>query len=40
MSVLDKNGEVLAIGEGRTKKKAEQMASRKALIYYGLIEDN
>ena len=40
MSVLDKDGEVLAIGEGRTKKKAEQMASKKALIYFGIVEDN
>ena len=40
MSVLDKDGEVLAIGEDRTKKKAEQMASKKALIYFGMIEDN
>lgn len=39
MSVLNKDGEVLEIGEGSTKKKAEQEASRKALIHYGLIED-
>ena len=40
MSVLDKNNDVLAVGEGRTKKKAEQMASKKALVYFGVIEDD
>ena len=38
MSVLDKHGDVLTVGEGKTKKKAEQEASKKALIYYGVIE--
>ncbi len=39
MSVLDKQGVVLTVGEGRTKKKAEQDASKKALIFYGVIEE-
>ena len=37
MCVLDKDGEVLTIGEGRTKKKAEQYASKLALIKFGVI---
>tara|TARA_Y100001970_G_scaffold294124_1_gene447137 strand:+ start:2008 stop:3069 length:1062 start_codon:yes stop_codon:yes gene_type:complete len=39
MSVLDKDGDVLAIGEGRTKKKAEQEASKLALIKFGLVNN-
>ena len=39
MSVLDKQGVVLTVGEGRTKKKAEQDASKKALIFYGVIDE-
>ena len=38
MAVLDQNGKQLCIGEGRTKKKAEQEASRKALVQFGIIE--
>ena len=38
MSVLDKNGEVLTIGEGKTKKKAEQEASRLALVHFDALE--
>ena len=39
VSVLDKDGNILEIGEGPTKKKAQQDASKKALINYGLIEE-
>ena len=34
MGVLDKNGDIIARGTGKTKKEAEQEASRLALIYY------
>lgn len=40
MAVLDKDGQVLDVGEGRTKKKAEQEASKLTLIRFGVIEDN
>ena len=40
MAVLDKDGKVLATGTGRTKKKAEQLASKKALIGFGEISDD
>jgi len=40
MAVLDKEGKVLATGSGRTKKKAEQLASRKALIDFGEVIEN
>ena len=39
MAVLDKEGKVLATGTGRTKKKAEQLASKKALIGFGEISE-
>jgi ribonuclease III len=34
MGVLDKDGEIISRGNGKTKKEAEQEASRLALIYY------
>lgn len=34
MGVLDKNGEIIARGKGKTKKDAEQEASRIGLIYF------
>jgi ribonuclease-3 len=34
MGVLDKNGEIIARGDGKTKKDAEQEASRLGLIYF------
>lgn len=40
MAVLDKDGKVVATGTGRTKKKAEQLASKKALIGFGEISDD
>ena len=39
MAVLDRDGQVLNVGEGRTKKKAEQEASKFTLIRFGVIED-
>ena len=32
--VLDKNGDIIARGTGKTKKDAEQEASRVGLIYF------
>lgn len=40
MSVSDLNDKVIGIGKGKSKKKAEQKASRNALIYFGEINDN
>jgi ribonuclease-3 len=41
MCVLDIEGEILTEGTGKSKKKAEQMASKNALIKFGVIsEDN
>ena len=37
MGVLDANNEVLTIGTGHSKKKAEQMAAHNALIHYGVL---
>ena len=39
MSVSDLNGKVIGIGKGKSKKKAEQKASKNALIYFGEIEN-
>ena len=38
MAVLDEEGDILAEAEGKSKKKAEQLASKKALIKYGVID--
>jgi len=40
MGVMDKNGKVIGVGEERSKKKAEQIASKNALLYYGQLEDS
>ena len=37
MAVLDVNDEVLTIGKGYTKKKAEQEAAYNALVHYGIL---
>jgi dsRNA-specific ribonuclease len=37
MGVLDANYEVLTIGTGHSKKKAEQMAAHNALIHYSVL---
>ena len=37
MCVLDQNGQLLAEGEGRSKKKAEQQAAKNSLIKLGII---
>ena len=37
MCVLDQNGNVLAEGEGRSKKKAEQQAAKNSLLKLGVI---
>ena len=34
MGVLDKDGNIISRGEGKTKKDAEQEASRKALVFF------
>ena len=34
MGVLNKDGEIISRGTGKTKKEAEQEASRVALVYY------
>lgn len=39
MGILDSNGEVLIQGSGKSKKKAEQEASKNALIYYNVIKN-
>ena len=38
MAVLDDNDDIVAEASGKSKKKAEQLASKKALIYYGIID--
>lgn len=38
MAVLDDNDDIVAEASGKSKKKAEQLASKKALIYYGVID--
>lgn len=38
MAVLDDTGDIVAEASGRSKKKAEQLASKKALIKYGVID--
>lgn len=40
MGVMDKNGKVIGVGEERSKKKAEQIASKQALLYYQQLEDS
>lgn len=40
VNVLDPKGEILAQGNGTSKKRAEQSASRNALIQLGIVEDN
>ena len=37
MAVLDINDEVLTIGKGYTKKKAEQESAYNALVHYGIL---
>lgn len=37
MCVLDQNGQLLAEGEGRSKKKAEQQAAKNSLLKLGII---
>jgi ribonuclease III len=37
VDVLDKTGKVISSGKGKSKKKAEQSASKNALIYYKVI---
>ena len=39
MAVLDINGDIFTQGEGTSKKKAEQSASKLALIKLNVIED-
>lgn len=39
MSVSDLNGKIIGLGKGKSKKKAEQKASKNALIYVGEIEN-
>ena len=38
MCVMDVDGDIISEGTGRSKKKAEQLASREALIKFGVIE--
>ena len=38
VGILDSEGEVLLEGTGKSKKKAEQDASRNALVHFGVIE--
>ena len=38
MAVLDKDGKVYATATNKTKKQAEQLASKNALIKFGHIE--
>lgn len=40
MSVLDNNNEIVGTGKERSKKKAEQLASKEALIFYDQLEDS
>lgn len=40
MSVTDNHNVVIGIGRARSKKKAEQLASQKALIHLGVIAEN
>ena len=40
MGVLDKDGNILARGNGKSKKEAEQIASLNALKYYDEYVDN
>ena len=40
MCVLDTEGEILTEGTGKSKKKAEQMASKNALIKFGVIDED
>ena len=40
MSVLDIEGNIVGIGKERSKKKAEQLASKEALIKYCVINEN
>lgn len=40
MGVMDKNGKVIGTGEERSKKKAEQFASKQALLYYNQLDDS
>jgi ribonuclease III len=39
MAVLKNEDEIVAYGKAKSKKKAEQLASKNALIKYGVIED-
>ena len=39
MAVLDKSGDIIAESQGRSKKKAEQLASKMALIKFGVISE-
>ena len=40
MAVLKNEDEIVSYGKERSKKKAEQIASKNALIKYGAIEDS
>ena len=40
MAVVDANGDNVAEAEGKSKKKAEQLASKRALIKYGVIDES
>ena len=40
MSVLDNNNEIVGTGKERSKKKAEQLASKEALIFYDQLEES
>ena len=38
MCVLDMQGDIICEGKGKTKKKAEQIASQKCLVQFGIID--
>ncbi len=40
MGVTDSDGNVIGIGTDRSKKKAEQRSAKKALIHFGLLNDD
>ena len=40
MCVLDTEGDIICEGKGKSKKKAEQVASKKCLIHFGIIEES
>ena len=39
MGVLDTQGDIICEGKGKSKKKAEQLASKKCLVHFGIIDE-